>query len=53
MDRDGDKQLDFEELVLGLSVLLRGTARQKLQLFYAMFLHHDAGELTPALIINL
>ena len=41
MDRDGDKNLDFAELLDGLAILLGGTPKQKLQLFYVMYAYHD------------
>ena len=41
MDRDGDKQLDFRELLDGLAILLGGTPKQKLQLFFVMYAYHD------------
>ncbi len=44
MDRDGDKTLDFGELLDGLAILIEGTARQKLQLFYVMYAYHDSNE---------
>lgn len=44
MDRDGDKTLDFGELLDGLAILVEGTARQKLQLFYVMYAYHDSNE---------
>ena len=36
-DRDGNKQVDFSELCEGLSVLLSGSAREKLNMFYDMY----------------
>ena len=44
MDRDGDKTLDFGELLDGLAILLEGTPRQKLQLFYVMYAYHDPNQ---------
>ena len=44
MDRDGDRTLDFGELLDGLAILLEGTARQKLQLFYVMYAYHDPND---------
>ena len=41
MDRNGDKSVDFGELLDGLAILLGGSAKQKLQLFYVMYAYHD------------
>jgi hypothetical protein len=45
LDTDGDGTVNFEELLRGMSTLLCGSARQRLQLFYAMYAQHNPAAL--------
>ena len=38
-DADASKTVDFDELVVGLSTLLTGTIREKLEMFWEMYMH--------------